>query len=74
MSVKAYQCVRPCFFQSRLWQVGDVAMFEDGEWPKDKNGKIRHFELIEKSKAPVPEEEEVKESRRGPGRPKKETE
>jgi len=22
-------------------------MFEDGEWPRDKDGRIRHFELIE---------------------------
>ena len=46
MSRKLHQCVRPCFFGGRLWEVGQTAMFEDGKWPKDKDGKIRHFELV----------------------------
>ena len=45
--MKSYQCIRPCFFRGKLWEIGQTAMFEDGEWPKDKDGRIRHFELIE---------------------------
>ena len=45
--MKSYQCIRPCFFRGKLWEIGQTAMFEDGEWPRDKDGRIRHFELIE---------------------------
>jgi len=31
-------------------------MFEDGEWPRDKDGRIRHFELIEPLPPPPIEE------------------
>ena len=54
--MKSYQCIRPCFFRGKLWEIGQTAMFEDGEWPKDKDGRIRHFELIEPLPPPLIEE------------------
>jgi len=57
--MKPYQCIRPCFFEGRLWEIGQTAMFNEGEWPKDKNGKIRHFVPIEPP-APVHAPEESK--------------
>ena len=54
--MKSYQCIRPCFFRGKLWEIGQTAMFEDGEWPRDKDGRIRHFELIEPLPPPPIEE------------------
>ena len=54
--MKSYQCIRPCFFRGKLWEIGQTAMFEDGEWPKDKDGRIRHFEPIEPLSPPPIEE------------------
>ena len=50
--MKSYQCIRPCFFRGKLWEIGQTAMFEDGEWPRDKDGRIRHFEPIEPLPSP----------------------
>jgi hypothetical protein len=60
MSRASYQCVRPCFFQGRLWEIGTVAAFADGEWPKGKDGKMRHFVLIDQPSPPAPIEESGK--------------
>ena len=54
--MKSYQCIRPCFFRGKLWEIGQTAMFKDGEWPRDKDGRIRHFELIEPLPPPPIEE------------------
>jgi hypothetical protein len=38
-----YICIAPCWHGKRRYRLGDTADFDKGEYPVDKNGKIRHF-------------------------------
>ena len=41
VETKVYVCTEDCFHCGALYQKGDIYA---GEPPKDKDGKIRHFE------------------------------
>lgn len=54
-----YRCDEKCWHGRTLWKRGDIAHFEEGEYPMDKKGKnIRHFTALDSpaasEKAPEP--------------------
>jgi hypothetical protein len=48
--MKRYICTDKCFHNGSLYRKGDLAVFGD-DFPKDKEGNIRHFELADQSVA-----------------------
>lgn len=54
-----YVCMAKCWHNGKLWHRGDRAVFTDN-YPKDKRGKLLHFEPVDPELIqPEPEERVV---------------
>lgn len=50
-SPKEYICVAPCFHKGHFYQIGQKVSFDSADYPKDKKGRLRHFEPVLKETA-----------------------
>lgn len=54
---KPFVCRIPCWHGGHRYRLGQTAYFADGEWPKDKFGKMLHFEPLNPASPPPPPED-----------------